>query len=139
VKIEAAVVGHVAYLVGSVNYAAQKAEAQDVASRIKGVLIVQNHLTVGSSWPSYVYSDPFSSGIETLKPQPLKSDMQLKRDIERALFWSPFVHRNDIKVTVDNGVATMSGTVGSYLGYNEADRDARKSGAVAVVNRLTIL
>lgn len=63
---------------------------------------------------------------------------ELKRDIERSFFWSPFVYRHDIKVTVDNGVVTLTGTVGTYLGFVEADRDAHKSGAIAVVNRLTV-
>lgn len=137
VRIEAAVVNHVAYLGGAVEYAAQKAEAQDVATRIKGVTLLRNHLTVGPETGCFVYGQPYY-GLETFGPPPLKSDAELKRAVERAFFWSPFVHRNDIKVTVDNGVVTLTGTVGTYLGFVEADRDARKSGALGVLNRLKL-
>jgi osmotically-inducible protein OsmY len=136
VRIEAAVINHTAYLGGSVDYAAQKAEAQDMATRTKGVLFVRNRLTVEPEL-DYFYDDLLHYH-GTFGPPPLKSDAQLKRDIERAFFWSPFVHRNDIKVTVDNGVVTLTGTVGTYLGFAEADRDAHKSGAVAVINRLQV-
>jgi osmotically-inducible protein OsmY len=143
-RIEAAVVNHAAYLSGSVEYAAQKAEAQDVAARIKGVIFVRNHLAAGpelryfhSAEPYFYYGQP--DYYETLGPPPLKSDADLKRDIERAFFWSAFVHRNDIKVTVDSGVVTLTGIVGTYLGFVEADRDARKSGAITVINRLKVL
>ena len=53
-------------------------------------------------------------------------------------FWSPFVDRDDIEVTVHGGVATLTGTVGTWIGYGEADKDARKSGAGDVINRIEV-
>jgi len=53
-----------------------------------------------------------------------------------AFFWSPFVHSDEIKVSVDGGMATLTGTVGTWIGWGEADRDARRSGATGVVNRV---
>jgi hypothetical protein len=108
-----------------------------VAARTKGVIVVRNHLTYGPETGHFFYDPPYH-GFESFGPPPLKSDAELKRDIERAFFWSPFVHRNDIKVTVDSGVVTLTGTVGTYLGFAEADRDAHRSGAIAVINRLTV-
>jgi hypothetical protein len=35
-------------------------------------------------------------------------------------------------------VATLTGSVGSWIGWNEADKDAHKSGATEVLNRVTI-
>jgi len=71
-------------------------------------------------------------------PAPPKSDAQIKKDIKREFFWSPFVRRKDISVTVDDGVVKLTGTVGTWMGYEEADRDARKAGAWEVVNRLQV-
>ncbi|MCP5523779.1 MAG: BON domain-containing protein [Verrucomicrobiales bacterium] len=135
--IDAAVVDHVAYLSGRVTSILERVEAQAVASRTKGVKLVRNLLKVEpevtvsySDWPSYV--------SVTSEPKPPKSDEQIKRAIEKAFFWSPFVHRDDITVTVDGGVATLTGTVGSWIGWGEADKDARNSGAAVVLNRLKV-
>jgi osmotically-inducible protein OsmY len=48
------------------------------------------------------------------------------------------MERHHITVTVDGGVATLTGTVGSWIGYGEADNDAHKSGAPVVLNRLKV-
>jgi osmotically-inducible protein OsmY len=148
--IDVAVVNRVAYLSGAVDSSFQKAEAQDVASRIKGVVLVRNHLKVEQDlaiasydWPSYSYYDwpyyndlNFVSGL--LGAQPYLSDTQIKKKIESGFFWSPFVHSEDITVTVNSGVATLTGTVGTWIGWNEADRDAHKSGATAVLNQVEV-
>jgi osmotically-inducible protein OsmY len=56
----------------------------------------------------------------------------------KSFFWSPFVRSKDIKVVVDGAVATLTGTVGTWIGWNEADKDARKGGATAVLNRVKV-
>lgn len=151
--IDAAVINRIAYLSGAVEAGFQKAEAQDVASRIKGVVEIRNHLKVEPDvtisyydydWPYYsdydspYYNQPPDLVNETFEPSPYISDERIKKNIEDAFFWSPFVHRNDIKVTVDGGVATLTGTVGTWIGYGEAEKDARRSGATAVRNRLKV-
>jgi osmotically-inducible protein OsmY len=136
-QIEAGVVGHIAYLSGTVDSGFEKMEAQDVASRVKGVKLVRNQLQVGADFVIWDYDGPYVT-TETILPAPPKSDEQIKKDIEKAFFWSPFVHRNDIKVTVDGGVAVLSGKVGSWVGYEEASLDARKSGAPTIINRLKV-
>ena len=73
-----------------------------------------------------------------MEPESHLSDAQVKKDIENSLFWSPFVDRDAIKVTVDGGVATLTGSVGTWIGYEEADQDAHKGGAAAVCNRLEV-
>jgi osmotically-inducible protein OsmY len=144
--IDAAVINRVAYLSGGVDSNFQKAEAQDVASRIKGVAEIRNHLKVEPDfsivyydWPyySYYYDQP-PYFVSEIGPQPNLSDEQIKKNIEDAFFWSPFVHSDDITVTVDGGVATLTGTVGTWIGYGEADNDAHKSGASVVLNRLKV-
>ena len=66
------------------------------------------------------------------------TDERIKKNIERGLFWSPFVHSADIQVAVDGGVATLTGAVGTSIGWGEADRDARRSGAIGVVNQVKV-
>ena len=166
--IDAAVIHRVAYLSGAVDSSFQKAEAQDVASRIKGVVQVRNHLKVepeyysiydsdydyynGYYYPDYDYGYYDDYGYygspdynqspyyisEMSGPQPYLSDEQIKKNIENRFFWSPFVDSDDIKVTVDGAVATLTGTVGTWVGWGEADKDARKGGATAVLNRVTV-
>jgi osmotically-inducible protein OsmY len=148
--ISVAVVNRVAYLSGTVGSIVQKAEAQDVALRTKGVVLVWNALKVEPAswvtyydWPNYYYASPYggqtpyyASGI--FGPQLYLSDERIKKNIENAFFWSPFVHSDEIKVSVDGGMATLTGTVGTWIGWGEADKDARRSGATGVVNRVKV-
>ena len=149
--VDVAVNNRTAYLSGAVDSSFQKAEAQDVASRTMGVLLVRNHLKVEPEfsisyydWPYYSYYDwPFYNQSpyyvsETFGPQPYLSDKQIKKNIEDGFFWSPFVDRDDIKVTVHGGVATLTGTVGTWIGWGEADKDAHKSGAAEVLNQVKV-
>ena len=150
-RIDVAVINRVAYLSGTVDSNFEKAEGQDVASRIKGVVLVRNHLKIEPEfamtyydWPydSYYdfpyYSRPPEFASETFETQPYLSDEQIKKKIEHAFIWSPFVDRGDITVAVHGGVATLTGTVGTWIGWGEADKDARKSGAADVINRVAI-
>jgi len=157
--IDVAVINRTAYLSGAVESSFEKAEAHDVASRIKGVLLVRNHLKVEPEfsisyydWPYYSYYDwPYYSSYgwpyynqspyydsEIFGPQPYLSDEQIKKNIENGFFWSPFVRSDDIKVTVDGGVATLTGTVGTWIGWGEADKDAHKGGAAGGLNRVKV-
>lgn len=145
-RIDAAVFGHIAFLNGSVDSVEQRAEAQDDALRTRGVVEVRNHLKVVPEPDFFFYNQAYYDfemfgppyDLETLRPLPPKSDAQIKKDIEHALFWSPFVHRDDITVTVRHGVAKLTGTVGTWIGYGEAEQDARKGGALEVINRLKV-
>jgi osmotically-inducible protein OsmY len=148
--ISVAVVNRVAYLSGTVGSIVQKAEAQDVALRTKGVVLVWNALKVEPEswvtyydWPNYYYASPhggqtsyYASGM--FGPQLYLSDERIKKNIENAFFWSPFVHSKEIKVSVDGGMATLTGNVGTWIGWGEADKDARRSGATGVVNRVKV-
>lgn len=156
--VNASVNNRVANLSGSVESSFQKAEAQDVASRTTGVLSVHNQLKVEPEYAiyDYPYYPDYDYGYYggygsygwpyynewpyygTYAVQPYLSDEQIKKNVEKAFFWSPFVDSDDIKVTVDGGVATLTGTVGTWIGRGEADKDARKSGATSVLNRVTV-
>jgi len=47
-------------------------------------------------------------------PRLYLSDERIKKNIENAFFWSPFVHSNEIKVSVTEGMATLTGTVETW-------------------------
>jgi osmotically-inducible protein OsmY len=70
---------------------------------------------------------------------PIKSDEEIKSDIETKLFWSPYVEADDVEVTVDRGVAELTGNVGSMNERQAAERNAYKAGAVYVDNELTVV
>jgi hypothetical protein len=61
----------------------------------------------------------------------LLSDEQIKRNIDHGFLWSPYVDRDDIHVTVSKGVATLTGTVTSWIGWNVVSQAAQHSGALS--------
>ena len=130
--IDVAVINRIADLSGTVSSNFQKAEAQDVASKTKGLVLVRNHLKVEpefpvahDEWPyDPNYGWPFMDGppygvSEIPGPLPHLNDEQIKKNLEDRLFWSPFVAPDDIEVTVAGGVATLTGTVETWVGWGE--------------------
>ena len=69
----------------------------------------------------------------------MRSDIEIKRDIENELSWNPDIDATDIAVTVKNGVAALSGFVRSYAQKWEAERVAKKvRGVVGVANDIEV-
>ena len=67
------------------------------------------------------------------------TDMDLKRHVESALEWEPSVDAADIGVSVDAGVVTLRGDVGSYAARAAVERvTLRVYGVKAVANELTV-
>lgn len=108
------------YLYGTVDNEFEKDQAADAAQRVNGVVDVQNNLVVSATWP-------------------WKSDWAIEQDIQDQLFWSPYVDGDQVRVTVDGGVATLTGTVNSWREYRAAAENARDGGAREVINRLRIM
>ena len=81
------------------------------------------------SWYEYAYEPYF---------YPIKSDTQIKNDVERELWWSPFVNSNEIKVSVKNGVVTLTGTVETQFERQVALENAVEGGALWVNNKLNV-
>lgn len=138
-------------LTGTVDSYYEKAQADDIASRAKGVVNVINNLTVTN--PTMVYYNlgydpywaytPFYS-YRVANPSPYfatgfyPGDAELKKNIEDEMFWSPWVDLDDITVKATNGVVTLTGTVGSLFSYNKATENAYEGGAYQVNNNLTV-
>jgi osmotically-inducible protein OsmY len=69
----------------------------------------------------------------------MKSDSDIKRDVELELQADPNVDATDIGVTVKDGAVTLTGFVKSYAHKVEAERDAKRvAGVVAVANDIEV-
>ncbi len=67
------------------------------------------------------------------------TDLELRRHVESALEWEPSVDAADIGVSVDAGVVTLRGDVGSFAARATAERvTLRVYGVKAVANELTV-
>jgi osmotically-inducible protein OsmY len=130
---------------GTVDTYFEKAEADDVASRVEGVIMIDNNLGVQQEYQPYI-CDPYVDDSSIYdndwyyyRPSLVsKSDRQIKADIKKELFWSPYVDADDVKVEVEKGVATLTGTVGSWSESNAAVNNAYEGGAVYVDNELNV-
>jgi osmotically-inducible protein OsmY len=144
-EITVVVIKGVAKLYGTVDSYFEKAQADDVASRVSGVILVDNNLVVHDDYDRYIY-DPYVDDNYLhdydwyhYRPRfPAKSDWQIKADIEDELFWSPFVDADDVTVTVNHGEATLTGSVNSWSEFNAAANNAYEGGAIYVNNDLLV-
>jgi len=102
--IAVAVTNRVVHLSGTVDSSLDKAEAQDVASRIKGVLSVHNNLKIEreysidyhyydyspyssfDDWPNYNHGFYYDYGM--YEPPLYMTDEQIKNSIRDGFFWS---------------------------------------------------
>jgi osmotically-inducible protein OsmY len=65
----------------------------------------------------------------------MKTDNELKHDVERALEWDPSIDARDIAVTAKNGVVTLAGYVSSYADRWAAERIVKNvAGVTALAN-----
>lgn len=69
----------------------------------------------------------------------MKSDMELKSDVESELKWEPMVNEAHIGVSVKNGIVTLTGHVPSYAEKYAAERAAKRVyGVKALANELDV-
>jgi osmotically-inducible protein OsmY len=69
----------------------------------------------------------------------MRSDEEIKRDVEEELRWDPDVDESDIAVAVKDGVVTLSGFVRSYGQKRAAEAAAKRvAGVLAVANDLEV-
>lgn len=132
-------------LYGTVNTYFEKSQADDVASRINGVLFVDNNLVVSELDVPYVYDpyvdsySPYDFNWYQYEPQQTgASDTEIKDDITDEMWWSPFVDADEVTVVVNNGVATLTGEVDSWYERQSALENAIEGGATRVINNLKV-
>jgi osmotically-inducible protein OsmY len=63
----------------------------------------------------------------------MRSDTEIKRDVEDELRWDPDVNSTDIAVAAKSGVVTLTGFVHSYSDKFEAEHAAKRVAGVAGV------
>jgi osmotically-inducible protein OsmY len=69
----------------------------------------------------------------------MKSDSDIKRDVEAELKWDPDIDATDIAVAAKGGVVTLTGFVRSYMHKYQAERDAKRvSGVIGVANDIEV-
>jgi osmotically-inducible protein OsmY len=108
-----------ARLYGTVDDYFQKERAERVASRVFGVVEVENNVEIRDKWS-------------------WESDSVIKKNIEWEYFWSMLVDADDISVAVDHGLATLNGEVDTWAERNAAVRNAFEGGAEMVQSLLKV-
>ncbi len=143
-EVTVSVIDGTAYLYGVVDSTFEKNQADEVASRVTGVSAVNNYLTVERD-VAYLYDpyvdDTFVNQVdlsEFERPNPLLTDSEIKRSIDDELWWSPFVNANQVDVNVENGIATLTGTVNTFAERRYATENAYEGGATLVDNDLDV-
>ena len=66
----------------------------------------------------------------------MRTDSDIKRDVEEQLRWEPNVDATDIAVAVKDGVVTLTGFVKSYIHKVEAEGAAKRVAGVTGVRFL---
>jgi osmotically-inducible protein OsmY len=119
VNIDITVVKGTVTLEGTVDDYWQKWKAEDLVSDLSGVITVENHLTV-------VPTEDFV-------------DQDIAEDIEAALERNLYVESEDVTVKVENGEATLTGTLPSYYARQRAYSAAANTlGVVNVNNNIVV-
>ena len=143
--IEVKAIDGTIYLTGVVDSFFEKARVEDLASTTVGVMEVKNHIEVldpVTLWGAEpIMSDflPTDYGwYRPRRPDTSKIDEQIRRDIENQMWWSTQVDSDQVAVAVEDGVATLTGTVDSWRERDAATKNAYDGGAVLVRNKLEV-
>jgi osmotically-inducible protein OsmY len=69
----------------------------------------------------------------------MRTDSEIKRDVEEELRWDPDLDATDIAVAVKDGVVTLTGFVRSYSMKLQAEEDAKRvSGVIGLANDIEV-
>ncbi|MDQ2770903.1 MAG: BON domain-containing protein [Bacteroidota bacterium] len=129
--------GGQALLSGHVNTPFEVEQAGDVAAGVSGVVDVNNRLEIASpaadeSTASFRSEDK----LHAVAPTP---DHALAERIRARYCWSASLHDQEVDVQVENGRATLTGTVDTWLDRKHAAQAAHEAGAREVNNHLLVL
>jgi osmotically-inducible protein OsmY len=77
--------------------------------------------------------------VQSRKESNMKTDEQLKNDVEQELRWEPSIHAEQIGVSVKGGVVELDGHVGSYSEKLAAEKAAfRVANLKAIANEIKV-
>lgn len=132
-------------LSGVVDSHVEKNEAEWLASGVSGVTEVNNMLQVNHPISYYWWGHYPYYNIEVMKPAENEvyteikaDDREIKRNVGSQIWWSPFVDRDQVEISVDNGEVTLEGNVDSWREYQKAAENAWEGGAWMVDNQLEV-
>ncbi|MDY7109620.1 MAG: BON domain-containing protein [Planctomycetota bacterium] len=135
-----------ATLLGAVDSFFEKARADNIAAATYGVVDVNNNVRVDDP-DEYVAYDPYIDGYVYIYDYDwhdypdlttTETDWEIREDIQDEMWWSPFVDEDEVTVTVDGGVATLTGTVDTWSERRAATENAYEGGAILVDNDLMV-
>lgn len=143
-EMDVSVIDGVVFLNGEADSWYEKAHAENIAARTQGVVDVRNNLAVkyaddydyydyygwNSDYPPLYDSNGGSSGM---------SDSEIENKIESQFWWSPYVNKDEVNVTVVNGTAFLEGTVDTQREKRFAEVNALEGGAKEVVNNIEVV
>jgi osmotically-inducible protein OsmY len=147
-EIRSLVVDGEARLYGEVDSWLDKQRAELIAARVKGITEVENRIRVRDEGP-FIHSQFYDPHVDEWyveeglpaqyeRRRPAMSDSTIEQRIESEMWWSPFVAAQDIDVTVEDGVATLTGSVESWAERRSATENAYEGGATLVENNTVI-
>lgn len=118
----------------------EKLQAGEVASTAAGVESITNNISVEDYDPfafdRLLYDwDPITDDVDFMIVN--RTDAQLKEEVVSQITWSPYITMENINISVNNGVVTLTGQVDSSFKHNEATEEAYEAGALKVKNELT--
>lgn len=143
-EIEVAVFDQDAYLAGDVDSYFEKSRAENVVSSIYGVEEIHNLLDVEYDlalvYDPYVYEfDPYAYAWYDYEPiNVFTTDAEIREEIDDEMWWSPYVDADEVDVQVEDGVATLTGTVDTLFEMDNAVEEAYEGGASWVSNKITV-
>ncbi len=144
-EVDVSVVDGTVYLAGRVDSYFEKAQADDLASRVDGVETVSNALEVVDTRAALIYDpyvyDWYVYDYDWYDFDPIytyMSDVEIADEINDEMWWSPFVDSDQVAVKVNDGIATLRGTVDSWSEYHAARENAYEGGASWVNNDLVV-
>ena len=128
-------------LSGAVDSIAERSQAAAVASHISGVVEVHNFVLAMPATQREVLNPP---DLKLNLPPPMVAfplssrDQMIQLAVEYQLRWNSFLNATEVRVAVDNGIVTLTGTVDSWLESGAAEDSALKGGASKVINNLKV-
>ncbi len=147
-EVDVAVYDGEVSLSGTVDSTYEKMQAENAVASVAGATDVNNYLTVRDESPPPITYDPYVDdfdfygydwfGYEAPGISDIREDWQIAEQIRDELWWSPFVDSDEVTVSVDDGVATLTGTVDTWSERQAAAENAREGGARVVNNDLKI-
>lgn len=137
---------------GTVDTQFDKAHLDSLLYSVKGLEEVKNRVRVADTesvaiynpyvWDTYPYQWTYDSRYRGKVSAEIygltKSDKQTAEAIAKELYWSPFVGHDEIEIVVEDGIATLVGSVSSRRAKEAASENALEGGAKGVINDLII-